>query len=464
MRILLMLPYDKTYDWATPDLGLGYVAASLKREGHDVQVCVNHKEFITTDNFLEYIRKGNFDVVGIKVIYSAVNAVRETIALIRSAHSRMTIILGGPHVSAEGENIFNLIPEADYALRGEGEIGIVKFIRKLSISQLIDDDLADIPNLIWRRAGKVILNKEESFNDLNSIPFPAWELMDPRRFPCAPFSNNSKRYPIAPIILTRGCPNNCTFCGAHLIQGKIIRSRSVENIMAEIRLLTSQFGVKEIHFYDSNCAHKYGPLRDVCKKIISENIDVTWCAPNGIRVDSIDEELAILMKRSGCFQVSIGIESGSPRILKEIKKGITLEMVRKTAAILRKARIEVNGFFVLGFPEETLKELNETVSFALKLPLTSASFSILTPLPGTEIYSSICHNKNTEIEKLRSLSFMNYLNDLSEVSPTRLTQIQKNAYIRFFFRPRIIYYFIKNLNSVYKIKFLARRIFRVLFR
>lgn len=464
MKILLMLPYGGSYDWAIPDLGLGYIAGSLRKDGHDVSLFINQKEFSSQESFLKFIQEGKFDLIGLKILYSAVNVARDTIKLIRSVDPGVKFVLGGAHVSAEAGNIFNLIPEADYALRGEGEIGIVKFVRKFSISQLIDDNLADIPNLIWRRAGKIILNKEEVFNDLDSIPFPAWELMDPRRFPCAPFSNNSKRYPIAPIILTRGCPGNCTFCGAHLIQGKIIRSRSVENIMAEIRFLTSQFGVKEIHFYDSNCAHRHGPLREVCRRIIYEKINITWCAPNGIRVDSIDEELAGLMKKSGCFQVSVGIESGSPRILKQIKKGITPEMVKNAVSILRKAKIEVNGFFVFGFPGETLQEIDKTVSFALNLPLTSASFSILTPLPGTEIYHEVCNNNDLDIETSRSLSFMSYKNDLSGVPSQKLTEIQKRAYMQFFLRPGIIYYFIKNLNSIHKIKFLGKRIFRVLFR
>ena len=182
------------------------------------------------------------------------------------------------------------------------------------------------------------------------------------------------------MLLTRGCPSRCTFCGAGLVNGYNLRARSVNNILTEIKLLVNTYGVKEIHFFDSNCSHRKGPLREVCKRIISEKIDITWCAPNGIRIDSIDKELAGLMKKSGCFQVNVGIETGSPRVMLQIKKGISLDMVRANIAILRKAGIEVTGFFVMGFPGEKRREINQTINTALQLPLTGASFSILTPL------------------------------------------------------------------------------------
>jgi len=462
MRVLLMLPYDKSYNWAVPDLGLGYIAGSLRKEGHDVQMRVNPAEFATEDDFRRFIRQGNFDLIGIKVIYSAVNAARKTIHLIRNTASQATIVLGGPHVSADPQNIFNIIPEADYAFHGEGEKGIVEFAGKFCDNGPIKDGAEKITNLIWRRGREIVVNASEPINDLDSIPFPAWELMAPRKFKCAPFNNSSRRYPIAPLLMTRGCPSKCTFCGAGLVQGNRLRSRSVDNIMSEIRFLTSQFGVREIHFFDSNCAHRLGPLKDVCKRIISEEIDISWCAPNGIRIDSIDEELAVLMKESGCFQVSVGIESGSLRILKQIKKGISTDMVRKRVSILRKNDIEVNGFFVIGFPGEKIREIEETVSFALELPLTSASFSILTPLPGTELYHEVYNGQELNIEAYRSLSFMDYKNNLSEASAQWLMKMQMNAYLRFYLRPRIIYYFLKNLNNIQKIGFLFLRVFSVL--
>jgi len=462
MKILLMLPYDKSYDWAVPDLGLGYIASCLRKERHDVTLNIMPRKFPSSSDLAAFIRKGSYDLIGIKVIFSAIAAVNETIRIVRGVKPDLPVILGGPQVSADPQHIFDLISGASYAFRGEAETGIVEFMKCFVKNDLSDGSLSLVPNLVWRRSGAVTVNSAALIEDLDTILFPAWDLMEPKSFPCQPFSNLSRRYPIAPVLMTRGCPSRCSFCGANLINGHKIRKRSVENIMREIRLLTSQFGVKEVQFFDSNCAHREGPLREVCSAIISEKIDITWSAPNGIRIDSIDKELARLMKKSGCFQVSVGIESGSARILKQIRKGITLEMVKERVAVLRDAGIEVTGFFVIGFPGEKITEIEQTISFAERLPLTSASFSILTPLPGTDIYQEVCEKLDREVSK--NLSFMGYQNNLSEASPTKLARLQKKAYMRFYMRPFIIKYFLKNLNSISKINFLARRACSVLTR
>lgn len=459
MRILLMLPYDRSYNRDMPDLGLGYLAACLQKDGHTVQLCIRPQKFASPSAFSDFIRRGRFEIFGIKVMSFSIIAVKETISLIRNINPNAIIILGGPHVSGDPYNIFRLIPEADYAFYGEAEIGLVEFVRRFSHSHMLDNELNEIPNLIWRKGPETVINERIFVDDLDMLSFPAWELMEPKTFPNIPFNGYSRRYPIAPMILTRGCPSRCTFCEAGIINGYKLRSRSVENIMQEIKLLTTRFGVNEIQFFDSNCADPRGPLREVCKRIISENIDITWCAPNGIRIDSIDKELVDLMKQSNCFQVNVGIESGSPRILKQIRKRISPDMVREKISLLRKAEIEVLGFFMIGFLGETATEIKQTISFAMELPLTGASFSILSPLPGTDIYKEVYKNRNMEIETLSSLDFIKYRNDMSEVPYDQLRKIQKNAYLHFHLRPRIIKYFLKNVNSVHKLLFLANRVY-----
>lgn len=464
MRILLMLPYDTSYNRDTPDLGLGYLAACLEKDGHAVQLCLRSRELKSRSVLSNLIRRGEFDIFGIKVMSSSIMAAKETIELIRNIDSNAIIILGGPQVSGDPSNVFRLMPEADYAFYGEAEIGLAKFLRRFSNDSVSDKELNEIPNLIWKNGSETIVNDREWVDDLDSLPFPAWELMEPGTFPNVPFNGYSRRFPIAPMLITRGCPNRCTFCETGIINGYNIRSRNAKNIIEEIKLLTARFGVSEIQFFDSNCAHSRGPLREVCERVISENMDISWSAPNGIRIDSIDKKLVDLMKRSGCFQVNVGIESGSPRILRQIKKALSLDMVREKVSLLRKAGIEVVGFFMIGFPGETIAEIKQTIFLAMELPLTAASFSILCPLPGSEIYKEVYKDRNIEMEILNSLDFTSYKNNLSEVPHAQLRKIQKNAYLRFHLRPRIIKYFVKNLNSIYKISFLMNRIYVNAFR
>ncbi len=453
MRVLLI---ETQYHSCMPNLGLGYLSAVLRREGHAVELWLNNKRLNAYSSFLELISRERFDVIGLQVMSSAIKNAREIIARIRaSRNNRAKIILGGAHISGDPQGVFDIVPHVDYAFYGESENGIVEFAKRFSDCGIRSAD--KIPNLVYRDGAKTLINPGKFVEQLDEIPFPAWELMEPDKFPVIPFNGYSRRYPIAPMVLTRGCPNLCTFCGAGAVNGRNIRSRSVKNIMEEIRLLINKFGVKEIQFFDSNCAHRQGPLRELCEHIISENIDITWSAPNGIRVDSIDKDLAVLMKRSGCFQVNVGIESASPRILKEIKKPIASDMVREKISLLRKAGIEVVGFFMIGFPGETASEIKRTISFAMELPITGASFSILSPLPGTGIYEDAYKNRKMDINNFNLLDFINYHNDLSEVSYDNLREIQKKAYLRFYLRPRVMQYFLRNLNSVSKAMFIAKR-------
>lgn len=461
MRILLMLPFELKFNNECPDLGLGYLAACLKKDGHKVQIILKHRNFASPHDFSDFIRREKFDIIGIKVMTSTMYDASESIKLIRAVNQNVTIILGGPHVSADPQNIFKLIPDVNYAFHGEAEIGLTKLVNALSKNNAEDDYLSQVPNLVWRKDSQTVINKSELVFDLDMIPFPAFELMDPKTFHNMRFNGYSRRFPISPITLTRGCPNKCTYCGAPTINGHKIRSRSVENIVEEIKLLTTKFGIKEIQFFDSNCAHRYGPLREVLRRIISERIDITWCAPNGIRIDSIDKELVGLMKQSGCFQVNVGIESGSPRILKQIKKGLSLNIVRGKIKLLRDAKIEVVGFFMIGFPGETVDEISQTISFAMELPLTGFSGSILCPQPGTEIYNELNLDDHTSLDTLINHDHNHYQNNLSEVPLKQLRIMLRNAYIKFHLRPRILIHLLKNLNSIDKIKFLIHRGFTV---
>jgi len=448
-----MLPYDPDYNRDTPDLGLGYLAACLKKGGDQVDLALRVPLLNSRVNLENLIREGDYDLIGIKVMSCSVLATKETIKLIRGINSSAVIVLGGPQVSGHPMSIFNLIPGADFAFHGEAENGLVSFLKKFSQKATSEEELRAVPNLVWRRGSEITVNPIERVDDLNAIPFPEWELMQPKTFYNTPFGGHSKRFPIAPILLTRGCPNRCTFCEASLINGCGIRSRTVENIISEIDLLREKHAVKEIQFFDSNCAHRLGPLRSLCQELISRKTDVTWSAPNGIRIDSIDQELADLMKRSGCFYVHVGIESGSPRILKQIRKALPLDVVREKVVMLREAGIGVTGYFMIGFPGETLAEIKQTISLAMELPLTGASFAIFCPLPGTDIYSEIYGDQEISIDTLNSLDFRTYQNDLSEVTHDRLRSMQKNAYSNFHLRPRIIANFIRNLNSPSKIRF-----------
>lgn len=462
MRILLTLPFDGRFRREAPDLGLGYLAACLRQQGHAVDLQLRPQRFPTVASFGESLRERRYDLCGVKLLSSQANAVAQTVDAIRQVNPKAIVVAGGPHVSADPASLFRLFPGLDYGFQAEAEHALPELVRAVASGTVGRGELESIPGLVWRDGAATVVNKPELRNDLDDIPFPAWDLMDPNGFPGIPFNGYSRRFPIAPMVLTRGCPHRCTFCGAASVNGHRIRSRSADNVLEEIRLLTGRFGVRELQFYDSNCAHRTGPLREVLERIVRERIDVTWCAPNGIRLDSIDRDLAFLMKRSGCFQVNVGIESGSPRILKQIRKSLSLDTVRRQVGLLRDADIEVVGFFMMGFPGETRQEIEATVSLAMSLPLTAASFSVYCPLPGTDDYDSLFGGGTVDRDTLQSFDFFNWRNDLSEVPGPELVRMQTRAYWRFHARPRVLKYVLRNLNSVSKVKAVSRRSVEVL--
>jgi len=195
------------------------------------------------------------------------------------------------------------------------------------------------------------------------------------------------------MITSRGCPGKCVFCSIHAIWGKKYRPRSVDNIIREIKQIVNAYQIEELHFEDDNLTFDKERARDLFTAIKQEIPDLRWGAPNGIALWTLDETLIKLMAESGCRFVTLAIESGNQRVLKEvIKKPVKLERIKHIISMMKKNRIRADGMFVIGLPGETIAEIEETIDFALKLDLPDISFFIATPYPATELYDN-CKEK-----------------------------------------------------------------------
>ncbi len=164
----------------------------------------------------------------------------------------------------------------------------------------------------------------------------------------APHGAFFKQYPVAPIITSRGCPFHCTFCGGHIISGRKIRQRSIKNVMSEIELLYRDYGVREIHIEDDNFTFRKDYVLEFCNHMRSKFPNLTWTCPNGVRIDTLDEEMVEAMRSSGCYALSIGIESGSDKILKLMKKSLNIQKIAEKIEMLKKFDIDINAFFIPG--------------------------------------------------------------------------------------------------------------------
>lgn len=213
--------------------------------------------------------------------------------------------------------------------------------------------------------------------------------MDPRRYRKAPHGGLIKRFPVAPVVSTRGCPFECSFCASPTLWEKRIRFRSPEKIVEEIELLVGRFGVREIHFEDDNLTLRRSHVEKICGLILEKGLDISWAAPNGVRADSLDRDLLELMKKSGCYFLSFGLESGNQSILDRAAKDVSLDTMERVIRETREAGIMTQGFFSFGLPGETEATINETIEFAKSSGLDRAQCLLLDILPGSRLWEEL---------------------------------------------------------------------------
>jgi radical SAM superfamily enzyme YgiQ (UPF0313 family) len=334
------------------------------------------------------------DVIGISINFSKqLKAAINLAQLTRKLFPQIPIVAGGAHVSAAPESLNE--SEFDYLIRGEGEKAFSDLLHQLSRS---DGLLLDIPGVFYRDHNNMFIPSRPCsyIRDLDSLPFPAYDLMPLREA-------WRKRVPYANIIATRGCPYNCNFCSIHTVMGRSFRSRSPENLITEIELLYSKYGVREFFFEDDNLTLNIAWAKELFYNLSQMHMDIEIGVRNGIRADKIDKELLELMSRAGCSRVCFAPESGSQRVLnKVIGKNLDLGKVEEAVALARSVGLNVSCFLVIGLPGETKDDLQKTIDFSTKirrLGCDSIEMNIATPYPGTSLYAE-CVRKGYIGEKL----------------------------------------------------------------
>jgi anaerobic magnesium-protoporphyrin IX monomethyl ester cyclase len=458
MKILLVNPVTRSVSLSSPDLGLGYLATALKRENHQVDIldCVNLR--MTLEKFEKYLTNIDFDVIGFRVFSSDLMTVSQSLSIVKNKRSDVKIVLGGAHPSYFPEQTLQYFEKADYAIRGEGEKGLTDLIRHLSDPNTIK--LEHIPGLIWRENGNIQCNPPVFPEELDSLGSPDWKLINPCNYPFQT-SYLTKSRIVAPLIMTRGCPYQCTFCAVRSITGKKIRAHSVSYIIGEIKYLKAEFGIDEICFIDDNFLTFKNLITDLCEQIIKNNLNIKWSC-FGIRLDLVDEDILRLMEKSGCYLLTVGIESGSQRVLNHMKKKLTIDLIEeKIKLINEKSRIKVIGNFILGYPVETQEDIRKTIKLARRLPLYGANFFPFYPTPGTEIFDQVVSESDLkEIDwNLMGIDLIHYVPD--GISKQKFTWLFIMAFIYFYMRPGIIFNVLSATRSFERLKYIFYRIFGI---
>jgi len=453
MRVLLIKPYSH-FPTRIPHLGLGYLATALRRTKHTPLLADCTRENIDGRGLLRLAQESEADVVAISVFSADYPVVADLIPKLRRALPKAHLILGGPHPSTLPCETLRQLPEVDYVLAGEAELSLPRLLEQLA-SGPVDGDA--VPGLAWRANGQIRTSPPRWESDLDSLGFPAWDLLKPELQQIAPHGAFVRQMPAAPIITTRGCPFPCTFCSARVISGVPLRARSIAHVAEEIDLLVHRHGVREIHIEDDNFTARRKHVMEFCECVSRRFPGLSWCCPNGVRLDTLDAELLVAMRRAGCYSLSVGIESGCDPVLEAIQKRITTDQVREKVELIHRLGLKTTGFFVIGMPEESEAQIRQTARFARSLPLDHAQFSVFLPLPGTVYFDSYVKKVGFAAVPWDSFYTTDPVQWPGGIPVERLGRLQRHAFLAFYFRPRILLNMLRELRGPRHFGHLLRR-------
>jgi len=421
-------------------LGILYLASALRQRGYrNVKLVDMRPEILSPEQLMDEVRAFRPRFLGLSSLSYEAPVVAEIIKLVRAFDPKIHICIGGPLPSSVREDVFQLTP-ADSVCLGEGDVTVCELVDRLaeSANPAAATDLGGVAGLYFRSNGSVVKNAPRPLiTDMDSIPLPAWDLLDIRkywRFLGITGINFFLRYHrYMSIMSARGCPFQCVYC--HDVLGKRFRPRSADSVMREIHTLVKDYGIREIHFIDDVFNLDLARSKAIFDEIKKIRPRIAVALPNGIRADRIDEEFLVKAKEAGCYRMMFAVESASPRVQKLAKRNMDVDKVREMITIADRLNIMSHGLFMIGFPTETEEEMERTVQYAATSRLHTANFFIVNPFEGTEIYDMF---KQLHPEMRPSLGDFTYYKanfSIYSVSNERIQEIVSRAHRRFFFRP-----------------------------
>lgn len=417
--------------WRTiwPPFSLTSIGAVLEREKITVKICDCPAQKLNLNHFLSMVDEYKPQTIIINTATPSIESDLAITSLLKKCFPQIKIAVFGIHVSVFPEESFRMSESVDFIIRGEPEFTARELIMALCHSASFDE----IKGLSWRLNGKVVHNKDREFIvNLDELPMPAWHLVDTSRYRLPLL-----RKPYLIISPARGCYHQCTFCAAHSYYGRKRRSRSVEYVIEEIKICQSQFKVENFLFWAEDFTSDRRYLDSLLSEMIKSKLRIKWVCNS--RVDSVDFELLKKMKTAGCWMVSYGIESGNQHILDRVKKGITLDQIRETISLTRKAGIETVVNCLFGLPEETKQTINRTIQFVKELGPTFAQFYCAVPRPGSEFYNLAREKKWINTDSWAGFHQEKCILDINGLKATEIMRLRKEALVKFYRHPKTIW-------------------------
>ncbi len=458
MKVLLVSPALRNMDvyqvrarGCMPPLNLMYMASVLLRGGHEVRIIDLYAEGLSEEEFLARARAFGPELAGFAAYTASFDMAAAGARLLKNNFPGLKTVAGGIHAS--------YLPAAslksgdfDFVVVGEGEMTMLELADKLAKKEAV----SSVAGLAYLKDGKAFATAVRPLiEDLDALPLPAYQLVDLSKYYLG-ITRAVSTAPAASVLTMRGCPYKCTFCSHHYGYGGRLRKRGPADVVAEMKTLYGENGVREFQFEDPSFTCDPAHVKELCRLIVEQGLKISWNC--NVRANTASEELFAAMAAAGCRRVLLGVESGSQEMLDRMKKGITVEAVRRTVALAKKYRMRVNAAFILGTPGETLETAAQTNALALELDPDYVMFSVYIPSPGGELFDNLAAEGKLDLDKVYGADYITVYSErepmveLSSVPAARLLALMEEYTRGFYLRPRYIFKRLKTLALPGEIK------------
>ena len=453
-----------------PPLGLAYVAASIQQAGYEVSCLdalgeaplqrnvLKDKNLISfglsIEQILQRLASKDFNVLFVSLMFSCEWPMTKSIVqTIKKIYPNVLLVCGGEHITACPEFSMKDCPEIDVCVLGEGEETSIDLLKTIEQKK----PLSKVNGIVFRSAEGIVRNPNRSrINKLENIAWPAWDL-----FPLENYLSNSLGYGVnpgrsMPMLISRGCPYQCTFCSSPQMWTTKWQARNVDLVIEEMQFYIDKYKAQNFDFYDLTTIVRKDWIVNFCQKIIKKNWNITWQMPAGTRSEALDEETLGLMFLSGQRHISYAPESGSVLTLQKIKKKLKIDRMKKSIRSARKKGMSVKLNMIVGFPHETHREIFQTLGFvkdAAVMGVDDVYLAAFAPYPGSELFDQL--HENGQISTLNDEYFLN-LQSLSDL-------LHSHSYSQHISHRMLTFYRLFGISMFYIIRFILhpKRIFRL---
>ena len=450
MRVAVYVPLIPDEN-TTPSLGPLYLISVLEKSGFEGRLFDARIDRFAFRELLAF----DPDIVGVSAVTAGYLGGLRLATAIRRKFPGVPIVFGGPHPSIFPEEVVRQA-SVDYVLLGESETSFPELCRRLADRDISPASLHEVANLTFKTNDEVVLNNRAallSSEDLENLPWPAFHRMNMDAYFAGTQAHGlfSRGRRILPLMSSRGCPCGCTFCCR--VMGAKIRSRSVESVMSEVRFLTDTYGIDELYFEDDNFTIQRARALEILDRLAAFRPAIHLKFANGVRVDTIDVEILQAMGKARVYSLSFGIESGCSATLSKMKKNLNLEQVKENILLAKSMGFLVGANCIIGYPGETLHDIEESLSFFFNLPLDSMAIVNLVPFPGTEV-RDMCEKEGYLTEEAENWD--NYYFSISNpiplietpcLSKKELVAVIRKAYRRMYLRPQWLWRSVRHLSA-----------------